>query len=112
MNGKFKTFAVGVAAGLVSVSLPAYAQETPRDIIDRVDRIMRGDSSRGTATMEVVTEHWNRSITMDVWSLGTEYSLVRVTQPAREAAPGRSKRNKTSGTTCRKSIAPSRFPHP
>ena len=91
MNGKFRAFlvgAVGVAAGLVSVSLPAYAQETPRDIIDRVDRIMRGDSSRGTATMEVVTEHWNRSITMDVWSLGTEYSLVRVTQPAREAGTG------------------------
>ena len=35
--------------------------------------------------MEVVTEHWSRSITMEVWSLGTEYSLVRVTQPAKEA---------------------------
>ncbi len=91
MNGKFRTFlvgAVGVAAGLATVSLPAYGQETPRDIIDRADRILRGDSSRGTATMEVVTEHWSRSITMDVWSLGTEYSLVRVTQPAKEAGTG------------------------
>jgi hypothetical protein len=92
MNGKLKTFAVGVVAGVASISLtafaPAYAQETPRDIIDRVDRILRGDSSRGTATMEVVTEHWSRSITMDVWSLGTEYSLVRVTQPAKEAGTG------------------------
>ena len=98
MNGKLKTFAVGVVAGVASISLtafgPAYAQETPRDIIDRVDRIMRGDSSRGTATMEVVTEHWNRSITMDVWSLGTEFSLVRVTQPAKEAGTGTLKAEK------------------
>jgi outer membrane lipoprotein-sorting protein len=63
----------------------AYGQDTPRDIIDRVDRILRGDSSHGVATMEVVTENWNRSIEMEVWSLGTDYSLVRLTAPAREA---------------------------
>lgn len=71
--------------GLDGISVPVLAQETPRDIMDKVDRILRGESSHGTATMEVVTEHWNRSITMEVWSLGTEYSLVRVTQPAKEA---------------------------
>jgi hypothetical protein len=63
----------------------AQAQETPRDIIDRVDRILRGDASHGIATMEVVTEHWSRSMTMEVWSLGTDYSLVRVTSPPKEA---------------------------
>jgi hypothetical protein len=74
-----------VLTSLVGISLPALGQETPRDIIDKVDRILRGESSHGTATMEVVTEHWSRSITMEVWSLGTDYSLVRVTQPAKEA---------------------------
>lgn len=64
---------------------PLFAQESPSEIIDRVDRLLRGESSRGVATMEVVTEHWERSITMEVWSLGTEYSLVRVTSPAKEA---------------------------
>jgi hypothetical protein len=61
------------------------AQQTPRDIIDRVDRILRGESSHGTATMEVVTEHWERSMTMEIWSLGTEYSLIRITAPRKEA---------------------------
>jgi outer membrane lipoprotein-sorting protein len=88
MNGKLGTIAVSVVAALAVISTPALGQETPRDIIDRVDRILRGDSSRGTATMEIVTEHWNRSITMDVWSLGTDYSLVRVTAPAKEAGTG------------------------
>ncbi len=63
----------------------ATSGETPREIIDRVDQILRGDSSHGVATMEVVTEHWQRSLTMEMWSLGTEFSLVRVTAPAKEA---------------------------
>ena len=60
-------------------------QETPREIIDRVDRILRGESSHGFATMEVVTENWERSMTMELWSLGTEFSLARITAPRKEA---------------------------
>ena len=63
----------------------AIGQDSPRDIMDRVDRILRGESSHAVATMEVVAKHWDRSFTMEVWSLGTEYSLVRITAPAREA---------------------------
>lgn len=70
---------------LVSAPSLARGQESARDIIDRVDRIMRGESSHGVATMEVVTENWERSMTMEVWSLGTEYSLIRITAPNKEA---------------------------
>ena len=51
-------------------SAPAQEPVDARDIIDRVDRILRGESSRGVATMEVVTEHWERQVTMELWSLG------------------------------------------
>ena len=65
---------------------PSASSETdPRAIIDRVDRLLRGDSSRGVATMEVVTEHWDRSIEMEIFSLGTDYSLVRIAKPKKEA---------------------------
>ena len=47
---------------------PSYAQESASDIMERVDRLLRGDSSHGVATMEVVTEHWERRITMELWS--------------------------------------------
>jgi hypothetical protein len=73
------------AAGVLAAAQPAAAQTDPMDIIDRVDRLMRGDSSRGVATMEVVTEHWEREMTMEVWSLGTDYSLVRLRAPRRDA---------------------------
>ena len=71
---------------LLSASLPgvAWCQESAAEIIDRVDRILRGESSHGTATMEVVTENWERSMTMEIWSLGTEYSLIRITAPKSE----------------------------
>jgi outer membrane lipoprotein-sorting protein len=77
-------FAV-VSAVAAQAPVPAFAQTDPLEIIDRVDRMLRGDSSHGTFTMEVVTENWDRSMTMEVWSLGTDYSLVRVQAPRREA---------------------------
>ena len=72
------------AALLALIPSPVRAQ-TALEIIDRVDRLLRGDSSRGLVTMEITTEHWSRSLQMEVWSLGTEYSLVRLLSPAREA---------------------------
>ena len=59
-------------------------QTTAREIIDYVDRMMRGESSRGSATMEVVTENWERTMSMEIWSLGTDFSLIRITAPKKE----------------------------
>ena len=77
--------AVLATAFLLAAAAPAAAQPDPLEIIDRVDRLLRGDSSRGVATMEVVTEHWERQMTMEIWSLGTDYSLVRLRAPQKEA---------------------------
>jgi len=74
--GLFLLFAVGPAA---------VEAQTAREILDEVDRLMRGESSRGVVSMEITTEHWARELDMEVWSLGTEYSLVRVQSPPREA---------------------------
>lgn len=73
-----------MTAVLLTLTSPLQAQ-TAREIIDRVDRLMRGESSQGRVSMEIKTEHFTRSLEMVVWSLGTEYSLVRVEKPAREA---------------------------
>ncbi len=59
--------------------------QSPRDIIDQVDRLMRGNSSRGRIEMQIRTKHWERTLQMVAWSLGTEYSLVRVEAPVKEA---------------------------
>ena len=70
---------------LFPITVSAQTSETAEEIINRVDRLLRGDSSHGVARMEVVTENWERGLTMEIWSLGVDYSLVRVQAPAREA---------------------------
>lgn len=60
------------------------SRERAREIIDRVDRLLRGESSRALIEMQIRTEHWARELEMEAWSLGTEHSLVRVTEPPRE----------------------------
>jgi hypothetical protein len=35
--------------------------------------------------MEVVTADWSRSLDLEIWSLGTEYALVRVLAPPKDA---------------------------
>jgi outer membrane lipoprotein-sorting protein len=69
---------------LLAVAAPARAQ-TAREIVDRVDRMLRGASSRADIAMEIATAHWSRTLEMRAWSLGTEYALIRVTAPPREA---------------------------
>jgi hypothetical protein len=75
---------VATGSSLALAALPARAQ-TAREIVDRVDRMLRGNSSRADIAMEIATAHWARTIEMRAWSLGTAYALIRVTAPAREA---------------------------
>ena len=70
-------------SSIVEAQTPSF--ETADEIIDYVDRLLRGNSSQGTIVMDIVTENWSRSLAMDVWSLGKEYSLVRVNSPKSEA---------------------------
>ncbi|MDH3495911.1 MAG: outer membrane lipoprotein-sorting protein [Gemmatimonadota bacterium] len=72
-------------AVLLALASPLHAQRTAREIVDHVDRLLRGNSSRGEITMEVVTAHWQRSMTLAVWSLGTEYALIRIDAPPKDA---------------------------
>ncbi len=76
--------AVGILILVLTLPAGVHAQSAS-EIIDRVDRLLRGSSSRGRITMEITTEHWSRSLEMEVWSLGVDYSLVRVLSPPREA---------------------------
>ena len=53
-------------------------------LLERVDDLLRGDSSRGTMTMRVKTRRFERTLTMEIWSKGTERSLIRITAPVKE----------------------------
>jgi outer membrane lipoprotein-sorting protein len=71
---------LGVTSGSATVD-----DQRAREIVDRVDRLLRGESSVGTVTMEISTVNWQRTLSMQIWSLGTEHALIRVNKPEKEA---------------------------
>jgi len=78
------------ATGLLAVA-PEPSAAQPGDsgaevvrLLERVDDLMRGESSHGTMTMHVRTRRFERSMTLEVWSQGSERSLVRILSPAKE----------------------------
>jgi outer membrane lipoprotein-sorting protein len=60
------------------------ARMSNKQIIDHIDRMLRGDASHGKMTMSVVTRRWKRSVTMEIWSKGTDKALIRVEAPRKE----------------------------
>ena len=57
---------------------------TAKEILDKVDDLFRGRSSRGLATMTVTTAHWKRSLKMEMWSKGKDKSFIRILAPKKE----------------------------
>ena len=53
-------------------------------LLDRIDDLHRGGSSHGLMQMKVQTKNWARSMAMESWSLGEDYSLVRILEPKKE----------------------------
>ncbi len=54
-------------------------------IMSYIDDLWRGGSSEALMSMNIRTEHWSRSLEMRAWSLGKDYSLVRILTPKKEA---------------------------
>jgi len=74
-----------ILLGILSVPLNGQpSTQEARDIIDRVDRMLRGDSSVGRVEMTVATRQWKRTTELRIWSEGTEKVLVRVESPKKD----------------------------
>lgn len=53
-------------------------------ILNEVDDMWRGQSSYAVTTMEVKTEHYQRTMKMEGWSKGKEHTLFKIIEPLRE----------------------------
>ena len=54
------------------------------EIIEKAEEKMRGESSRSEMQMKIIRPSWERTISFETWSKGTEYSMTLVTAPAKE----------------------------
>jgi hypothetical protein len=93
LMGHLGLLAGSLAAVLVGIApAPSYADEPPRPgspefptwVVDRIDDMHRGLSSHAVLQMKVHTKHWTRTLGMESWSRGEDYSLVRILSPKKE----------------------------
>lgn len=80
----FSSFCLAATPILDLTSLPSDPAERAQTIMNYVDDLWRGGASEAVMTMQIQTEHWNRSLEMRAWSLGKEFSLVRILAPKKE----------------------------
>jgi len=70
-----------------SISMPSAAADEPPDvktIIDQVDRLYRSHTSHALVDMVVVSEHWERTLSMEMWTEGMEKTFIHITGPKKD----------------------------
>lgn len=50
-----------------------------------LDQLYRSENSHSEMAMHIVTEHWERTLTMEIWSEGRDKTFIKVLSPARQA---------------------------
>ena len=68
---------------ILIASLEINAQDA-KEIIRKMDENVQGKSNISELTMKIVRPKWTREVGIKGWSLGTEYSLILITSPARD----------------------------
>lgn len=87
---KMKTLTTLFLALFVGIALPGrgilQAQDNPTatEIIDRANQLMRGNSSYAEMTMKIIRPKWERTLSFKAWAKGTDFSLIYITEPAKE----------------------------
>lgn len=71
----------GICIGLIS--LPVQAMEVS-ELIRHIDKLWRGETSHANMSMTVKTRHYERTMTMDAWSKGKDYSMVVIREPIKD----------------------------
>ena len=55
-----------------------------KEIVREVDRLYRSTFSYSEIEMEIVTPHWQRTLSMQAWTQGMEKTFIRITAPDKE----------------------------
>jgi len=63
-------------------------------LIREVEQQYMGASSHSLMNMQVKTEHWERSLQMEAWSLDRDYFIIRILEPAKERGVSTLKRDR------------------
>ena len=82
-----------LAGSLLPGSVPPVVALDLQALVRKVEQQYMGSSSYAQTRMEVRTEHWQRTLEMEAWSLGRDLFLVRILEPAKERGTATLKRD-------------------
>ena len=57
---------------------------TAKEIVQKADERMRGNSSYAELRMDIIRPEWKRSMSMKSWSKGSDHALVYIVSPAKD----------------------------
>jgi len=76
-------------------SIPALSQDmTAKEIIEKADQKMRGETSKSEMIIKVIRPSWQREMKLKGWSKGTKKSMTLITAPAKDKGTVFLKRDK------------------
>ena len=80
---------------LFLLSLPVLLEaQDAKEIITMADKKAIGDYSQGKMKMTIIRPTWTREMELKYWTKGTDYSLMLLTEPARDRGTAFLKREK------------------
>lgn len=68
-------------------TVPLASASTPLDpiqLLKEIHQIHRASSSLANMSMTIENPNWTRTMKLKVWSLGTDYTLIRILSPAKD----------------------------
>jgi outer membrane lipoprotein-sorting protein len=74
----------GIAIFVFVFPFSVLAETSVEVLLDKVDRLYRSDSSHATMEMKIVTENWERTTVMEVWSRGMNDTLIKILSPRKD----------------------------
>jgi len=54
---------------------------TIKDLLDKIDKQFRSDTSYSELEMHIETKNWKRTLKMHMWTKGLEKTLIRIDSP-------------------------------
>ena len=72
------------AAFVLAATSSRAADLDVKELVDRANKALRGDSSRGRLTMTIETPDWKRSLEVEGWNKDRTYALIVIRAPAKE----------------------------
>ena len=79
---------------LIAPVFSVYADEDGAALLKKMDELFRSKSSSATMKMQIITPNWQRSLTMQSWTLGMDDTFIRVLSPKKDRGVATLKKGK------------------